>query len=157
MILESSQSFTLKHPRGFDEALRFVRTPELALSRVRFLTHLTSQDGQLGGQLIVKTPGLGDIHLPFACSLQDEPDGASLLAVSLPEKNWVAVNGRARVTPDALMTFEFQFTAHVTLPDVPGWGGAAFEKMVRAAAQRTLTRVAEALPRDIQAALPALE
>ena len=157
MRLESNQQFSLHHPQGFQEALKFVRSPERSLSRVRFLTNLSSENGQVSGQLIVKTPGIGDIHLPFASTLREEPDGASLHALTLPEKNWVEVNGQASVTQDALMTFNFQFTAHVTLPEVPGWGGAAFEKMVNAAAQRTLTRVAEALPRDIQAALPAFE
>lgn len=157
MILESSQRFTLKHPHGAEAALQFVRLPERSLARVRFLSNLTSQDAQVSGQLVVKTPGLGDIHLPFTSTLKEERDGATLHALPLSEKNWVAVNGQATVTPDAVMTFDFQFTAHVTLPDVPGWGGAAFEKMVNAAAQRTLTRVAEALPRDIQAALPPVE
>ncbi|WP_135227629.1 DUF3809 domain-containing protein [Deinococcus fonticola] len=157
MILESAQTFTLKHPRGFDEALRFVRSPEVSLARVRFLSDLTNRDGQVGGHLTVKTPGLGDIYLPFASQLQQEPDGASLQALTLPDRNWVAVDGRASVIPTADMTFRFHFTAHVTLPDVPGWGSAAFEKMVSAAAQRTLMRVAEALPRDLEAALPTPE
>ena len=40
------------------------------------------------------------------------------------------------------------------LPEAEGWGGAAFEKMVRSAAERTLTRLAGELPQGIGAALP---
>ena len=57
-------------------------------------------------------------------------------------------------TEGAELHFTFQFRAHLATPDAQGWGGAAFEKMIRAAASRTLDRVARELPSSIRAALP---
>lgn len=163
MILNSEQEFSLVHPVDQGQALSFVRSPGTSLSQVRFLSDIRVHDDQLRGTLLVKAPGLGEVDLPFVSQMIEIPEGAALRALALPGENaWVAVNGQASVEASveagvaaSVMHFTFQFTAHLTLPDVPGWGGAAFEKMVNAAAQRTLRRVAEALPRDIQAALSA--
>lgn len=108
----------------------------------------------LSGRVKVKAPALGEINLPFRSIVLEQPRGSSLVPEALPhERAWVAVAGEVAVSEEAVMSFQFHFVGHVNLPDVPGWGSAAFEKMVNAAAQRTLSRVAEALPRDIEAAL----
>lgn len=154
MIIEASQEFTIQHPGGVESALVFVRSPEVALAAVRFLKELRVVNQELVGQLLVKAPALGEIDLPFKSALVAEPRGATLQPVALSsERVWVAVAGQALVSDQAVMTFQFHFTGHLSLPDTPGWGGVAFEKMVNAAAQRTLSRVTEALPRDIQQAL----
>ena len=44
------------------------------------------------------------------------------------------------------LRYAFHFTAHIEMPSAEKWGGAAFEKMVRAAAERTLARLARELP-----------
>ena len=70
------------------------------------------------------------------------------------------MRGQAQVSGDLdgsgayPLTFHFRFRAHLTLPATEGWGGAAFEKMVQAAAARTLDRVARELPAGIARALP---
>ena len=61
------------------------------------------------------------------------------------------------------VSFDFQFRAHLALSQTddppqagaagPGWGGAAFGKMVRAAAGRTLQRVSSELPGGIHEAM----
>lgn len=160
MILRAEQSFTLAFKGGQESALRFVRSPLQALSRARFLRELQQENGMLSGQLVVSAPGLGTIDLPFQSDLQFTPEGAELLPRALPqERAWVSVAGQARVErgtapQGTAIHFAFQFEGHVTLPEVGGWGGAAFEKMVVAAAQRTLNRVTAALPQDVKNAMP---
>ncbi len=154
MLLEATQSFELRHPGTSQDALHFVRTPAVALSQLRFIRGLDTKQEQVRGELIVPVAMLGDVDLPFSSRLQSTPDGAVLLAAELPdERAWVEVNGQATVDSQNKMSFAFQLRAHLQLPEAEGWGSAAFEKMVRAAANRTLERIAAALPGGIQAAL----
>lgn len=158
MILQASQDFTLPFTGTRESALEFVRSPQVALSRARFLTGLHSQAEHFSGELVVRAPGLGDVILPFHSVLERTPEGALLRGQNLEgERAWVSVNGRASVLEGRQIEFQFDFVAHVGLPAGEGWGGAAFEKMVKAASQRTLARIAEALPRDIGAALSEVE
>lgn len=135
---------------------------------------------ELRGELIVQLPVLGQVDLPFFSVLQFSEEGASLLPQPLEhERAWVEVRGVAQVhslggsqagsPPDSSgstpVSFDFQFRAHLATPqtgDSPeagaagqGWGGAAFSKMVRAAAGRTLQRVASELPGGIHEAMQA--
>lgn len=154
MILEAQQRFALRHPGGHAAALAFVRDPGLALSQVRFLRGLKTADGEVGGELVVTVPILGEVDLPFRSVVVPTPGGAELRPLPLAgERAWVEVSGQARVD-GAQVHFEFGFRAHLALPEAEGWGGAAFEKMVRAAAGRTLERVAQQLPASVARALP---
>lgn len=156
MILEAQQSFSLTHPHGQAEALAFVRDPALALSRVRFLRGLEGNPEGVRGELIVPVPVLGEVDLPFFSLLHLAPDGATLTPQPITgERAWVEVSGTASADGAGLITFHFHFVAHLATPEAEGWGGAAFEKMVRAAAGRTLERVARELPQGIGAALAA--
>ena len=154
MILDAEQTFTLPYPGPPADAVAFVRDPARALVRLRFLRDLRADQESVRGELVVPLPGLGDADLPFHSLLSLTPDGADLIPQALSgERAWVEVAGQARAEGTDLH-FAFQFRAHLVTPDAQGWGGAAFEKMIRAAATRTLDRVARELPGSIQAALP---
>ncbi|MBX8465858.1 DUF3809 domain-containing protein [Deinococcus sp. RIT780] len=154
MIFDAAQTFTLPYPGPPADALAFVRDPARALGRLRFLRDLRVGEGGVRGELVVPLPGLGDADLPFHSLLRLTPDGANLIPQALSgERAWVEVSGQARAE-GAELHFTFQFRAHLATPDAQGWGGAAFEKMIRAAAGRTLDRVARELPGSIRAALP---
>lgn len=154
MILDAEQTFTLPYPGPPADAVAFVRDPARALGRLRFLRDLRADQESVRGELVVPLPGLGDADLPFHSLLSLTPDGADLIPQALSgERAWVEVAGQARAEGTDLH-FAFQFRAHLVTPDAQGWGGAAFEKMIRAAATRTLDRVARELPGSIQAALP---
>ena len=155
MILRAEQTFTLRHPHGQAAALAFVREPATALAGVRFLRGLGTDGGQVWGELLVTVPLLGEVDLPFRSELVQTPQGAELRPLTLTgERAWVAVAGQAAAAEDGEMAFAFQFQAHLATPEAEGWGGAAFEKMVQAAAGRTLERVAKALPEGLAAGLP---
>lgn len=160
MIIEAGQQFTLPFPGPAADALAFVRDPARALSQVRFLRDLRADGAGVRGELLVPLPVLGAVDLPFRSALRVTPHGAALEPQPpLDERAWVDVTGDARVlTPNGAaggvaLHFDFHFRAHLATPAADGWGTAAFEKMVRAAAGRTLDRVARELPRGIQAAL----
>ena len=149
MIVEAQQAFTLPWPGDEAAALAFVRDPARALSRVRFLRDLRAGEGGVRGELLVPLPGLGEVDLPFYSVLTATPDGAVLTPQPVSgERAWVEVAGQARLDAGTLH-FAFEFRAHLATPDAQGWGGAAFEKMIRAAAGRTLDRVARELPAGI--------
>lgn len=156
--IEASQTFALTHPGGPAVALAFVRDAGRALSQVRFLRNLRAGPQEVSGELVVTVPVLGEVDLPFRSRLEETPQGAALIPQPVTGKRaWVEVAGQAQVDGDGTATFHFQFRAHLGLPQAEGWGGAAFEKMVRAAAARTLERVAGELPVGIGAAMAADE
>ncbi|WP_119674117.1 DUF3809 domain-containing protein [Deinococcus sp. RM] len=149
MIVEATQDFTLPWTGDDAAALAFVRDPARALARVRFLRDLRADGEGVRGELLVPLPGLGEVDLPFHSVLTATPDGATLTPQAISgERAWVEVAGQARLDGRTLH-FAFQFRAHLATPDAQGWGGAAFEKMIRAAAARTLDRVARELPAGI--------
>lgn len=149
MIVEATQDFTLPWTGDDAAALAFVRDPARALARVRFLRDLRADGEVVRGELLVPLPGLGEVDLPFHSVLTATPDGGALTPQAISgERAWVEVAGQARLDGGALH-FAFQFRAHLATPDAQGWGGAAFEKMIRAAAARTLERVARELPAGI--------
>ncbi|CAM3606834.1 DUF3809 domain-containing protein [Deinococcus frigens] len=166
MIIEAGRHFTLPAPGSAAEALAFVRDPARALSRLHFLRGLHVHGDELRGELLVPLPVLGEADLPFLCVLAPTPDGATLTPQPIEgERAWVEVTGQAQVLEGAQaarggetaveVTFNFLFRAHLATPDAQGWGGAAFEKMVRAAAGRTLERVTQELPEGLREALEA--
>lgn len=156
MLIEAHQSFTLAHPGGQEAALAFVRDAGVALARVRFLRNLRADHEGVTGELIVPVPVLGEVDLPFRSLLTVTPGGATLTPQTVTgERAWVEVAGQAEVDERGSVTFHFHFRAHLTTPPAEGWGGVAFEKMVRAAAGRTLERVAGELPAGIWEAMRA--
>jgi hypothetical protein len=155
VILLARQQFTLRHPDGGPAALEFVRDPARALAAVDFLRALDADTQQVRGELVVSVPVMGEVDLPFISHLHVIPEGAELRPQLLEhERAWVEVGGVAQASMVGDMAFSFEFRAHLALPEGSGWGGAAFEKMARAAAERTLERLARTLPASIAAALP---
>ncbi|WP_261663175.1 DUF3809 domain-containing protein [Deinococcus sp. Marseille-Q6407] len=165
MQFGAQQTFTLHHPGAPAAALAWAQAAEQSLGQVTFL-----QDVQLSGQapdprllsgeLKVPVPLLGDITLPFLSELALTPAGATLTPQPLPERRgWVEVRGLAAVGPAAAggsgtpVELSFDFQAFLRLPDSGNVGGVAFEKMVRATAQRTLKRVMAELPGQLQASM----
>ncbi|MDV6374632.1 DUF3809 domain-containing protein [Deinococcus arenicola] len=166
MIIEAGRHFSLTAPGSAAHALAFVRDPARVLSRLHFLRGLTLVDNELRGELLVPLPVLGEADLPFLCLLAQTPDGATLTPQPITgERAWVEVTGQAQVMEGAQaegdgeavieVNFDFLFRAHLATPDAQGWGGAAFEKMIRAAAGRTLERVTQELPEGLREALEA--
>lgn len=157
MILAAAQTFSLNHPAGHQAALGFVREPGRSLSRLTFLRDLQADGSEVRGVLAVTFPVLGEVTLPFVSRIEQMPDGAVLLPLPIAdERAWVEVGGQATVAENSSeMHFEFNFQAHLAVPEAEGWGGAAFEKMVRAAAGRTLERIAAALPKGLAEAINA--
>ncbi len=166
MIIEAGRHFTLQAPGSARDTLAFVRDPMRTLSRLHFLRGLRVDGAGVRGELMVPLPVLGEADLPFLCALAHTPDGATLTPQPIAgERAWVEVTGQAQVLEGAQaagsgetaveVAFNFLFRAHLATPDVQGWGGAAFEKMVRAAAGRTLDRVTRELPEGLREALEA--
>ncbi|MBB6017817.1 DUF3809 domain-containing protein [Deinococcus radiopugnans] len=166
MIIEAGRHFTLQAPGSAAATLAFVRDPARALSRLHFLRGLNVEGHEVRGELLVPLPVLGEADLPFVCVLAHTPDGATLTPRPIEgERAWVEVTGQAQVLEGAQaarsgetvveVAFNFLFRAHLATPDAQGWGGAAFEKMVRAAAGRTLDRVTQELPEGLREALEA--
>lgn len=159
MQFGAQQSFTLTHPGSPAAALAWAQAADEALARVTFLQDVRLEGETLSGELRVPVPLLGEITLPFVSVLARTDTGASLTPQPLPERRgWVEVTGTAAVAQEAAaggtpMQLSFDFQAHLRLPDSQNVGGAAFEKMVRATAQRTIERVLAELPGQLQASM----
>ncbi|WP_424950886.1 DUF3809 domain-containing protein [Deinococcus sp.] len=149
MQIEASQAFTLPFPGSHEEALAFMQDPARSLSGVTFLRDLQADAEGIRAVLLVNVPLLGEIDLPLSSRLVKTPRGARLEAQSLDgERAWIELNGEG-MAAESELHYAFRFIAHIELPSAEKWGGAAFEKMVRAAAERTLTRLARELPEGI--------
>ena len=158
MQIEAEQAFTLPFPGSHEDALAFLRDPARALSGVRFLRDLHADAEGVRAVLVVNVPMLGEIDLPLVSRLIHTPQGARLDALPVEgERAWIELNGegtaQGRTAQGSDLHYAFRFTAHIELPSAEKWGGAAFEKMVRAAAERTLSRLARELPEGMARSL----
>ena len=152
MIVSAREQFELAAPAD-EAALAFLRNPVQALSKVRFLREVQVSGQTISGVLAVQLPLLGEVTLPFVSVLEDTPTGARLLPQAIEqERAWLEVVGEGKLLTGQL-GYVFEFRAHLDTPAADKWGGAAFEKMVQAAASRTMSRVAQDLPRALAAAL----
>ncbi|MFC6616621.1 DUF3809 domain-containing protein [Deinococcus radiophilus] len=155
----AQQAFTLHHPGDTAAALAWARAADQSLAQVDFLTDVRlSEENDLSGELNVPVPLLGEATLPFISRLSNAPLGATLDPHPLPERRgWVEVRGVAEVqeggTDGTSVRLSFDFQAFLQLPGSQNVGGAAFEKMVRATAQRTIERVLAQLPGQLQASM----
>ncbi len=149
MQIEAEQTFTLEFPGTPQDALAFLRDPARSLAYVRFLRDLDVSGPEVRAVLLVNVPMLGEIDLPLHSRLVHTPQGAGLEAQPIAgERAWIELNGEG-TAEGRLLSYAFRFTAHIEMPSAEKWGGAAFEKMVRAAAERTLSRLARELPEGI--------
>lgn len=155
-MVYSQQQFQLSHTLTYEAALAFVRQPHLSLRHVHFLYQLNfdqaPEGGILSGKLRLRIPVIGEVTLPFRSQLQHTETGAILIPdTSSDARLWVEVGGLATVKEE-LLQFDFEFRAHLPTNETE-WGTKAFEKMVDAAANRTLARVSGALPEALTQAL----
>ncbi|MFC4456446.1 DUF3809 domain-containing protein [Deinococcus sonorensis] len=155
MRIEAEQTFTLPFPGSPEAALAFLRDPARALARVRFLKQLQADAAGVRAVLLVQVPMLGEVDLPLHSSLVQLDGSARLEAQPLTdERAWIELWGDGAVQPgdsagSSALAYHFRFVAHLALPEAEQWGGAAFEKMVQAAARRTLERLTRELPEAI--------
>ncbi len=111
---------------------------------------------------------LASTQLASTALLNSNLLGASLTGQPIEnQRAWVEVGGQAQLfagPPNEMqpeipleipLEFDFQFKAHIELPSADGWGSNAFEKMVNAAAGRTLERMVQELPAGIARAIAA--
>ena len=149
MQIEAEQAFTLEFPGTPASALIFLRDPARSLAGVRFLRDLHVSGPEVRAVLVVNVPMLGETLLPLHSRLMYTPQGARLEAQPVEgERAWIELSGEGQAE-GTLLSYHFRFTAHIEMPSAEKWGGAAFEKMVRAAAERTLARLARELPESI--------
>jgi hypothetical protein len=147
--IEADQAFTLSFPGTPDAALAFLRSPARELAEVSFLRNLQVAGHDVRAVLVVNVPMLGEIDLPLHSLLVDTPQGARLQAQPMVgERAWIELSGEG-TAQGSVLHYQFHFTAHIEMPSAEKWGGAAFEKMVRAAAERTLSRLARELPEGL--------
>ena len=153
MQIEAEQTFSLSHPGTPAQALAFLRSPGRALSGLPFLRDLTVHGHSVRAVLLVNVPLLGEIDLPMHSLLVPTDQGARLESQPLEgERAWIELSGNG-MAEGARLRYSFRFRAHIEVPSAEKWGGAAFEKMVRAAAERTLSRLARELPTGIARAM----
>ncbi|WP_161880250.1 DUF3809 domain-containing protein [Deinococcus alpinitundrae] len=155
MIVEASELFTLTAPPDHAAALAFLRDPARSLARVRFLRDVQVGGAQVRGVLAVQLPMVGEVTLPFFSVLENTESGARLIPQGLQnERAWLEVAGEGKLSGPLLeLEYAFVFRAHLSIPTAEKWGGSAFEKMVQAAASRTMARVTQELPKALAAAL----
>jgi Protein of unknown function (DUF3809) len=155
VIVEAHQDFGQETSLAEAHALAFLRDPARLLLKVSFLRDLQVTGQEVRGVLAVQLPLLGEVSLPFFSVLEDTQRGARLVPQPVEHKRaWLEVGGDGVLDGSAL-SYTFVFRAHLDTPAAEKWGGAAFEKMVQAAAGRTIARVAQALPRALAEALAA--
>ena len=155
MIVEAREDFGQGTSLAPESALTFLRDPARLLSHVGFLRDLQVSGREVRGVLAVQLPLLGEVSLPFFSVLEDTQRGARLSPrVTEHKRAWLEIGGDGLLSGETLQ-YQFVFRAHLDTPAAEKWGGAAFEKMVQAAASRTIARVAQALPRALAEALAA--
>ena len=157
MIVEARQSFALVYPGPAPEALDFLRDPVRSLRHVRFLRDLSRAGDAVRAELVVGLPMLGELHLPFESELLSLERGAELRPRELTGNAWAELVGHGEVMErgqsESELRYRLHVLAHLTVPAASKWGGGAFEKMVRAAAARTLERVAHEFPEGVRQAM----
>ncbi|WP_293914846.1 DUF3809 domain-containing protein [Deinococcus sp.] len=157
MIVEAHEDFSAPTALAPEFALAFLRDPTRLLSRVSFLREVEVSGQEVRGVLAVQLPLLGEVSLPFFSVLENTERGARLTPQPIEHRRaWLEVGGEGRLDAEldaAALAYAFVFRAHLDTPTAEKWGGAAFEKMVQAAASRTIARVAQALPRALAEAL----
>ncbi len=176
MILETQQQLSFPTRLTPSSALAFIRSPQQLLTQLSFLQEVEQRGEQVSGVLALSFPMLGEVTLPFVSLMSQQPHGAVLLPQALThERAWLEIAGQGHLEPPSdqpgqsdytttqlprhrQIHYHFQFRAYLQTPDVAQqWGAKAFEKMVQASAQRTINRVAQALPVAFARALETAE
>ncbi|MEM6430542.1 MAG: DUF3809 domain-containing protein [Deinococcota bacterium] len=117
---------------------------------------------QVEASIVVNAALFGERALSFQSFVRPTAKGARLEALpfSEPKLGWAEVSGTALVQPlpqGSNITYSFDITIHLDLPEAEKWGGKALSKMIHYTAQRTLERITNAFPSDIQSAADAFD
>jgi hypothetical protein len=166
------------------DAIDFVRNAQVSLSKASFIQDLQTSrasDPQVGLELEPEeTPGdraeaslvsaripvnaalFGQQELVFQSLLVPTPCGASLESLPLHDHKpgWAEVAGEAEVRPHpkgSQVTYRFDITIHLHLPEPEKWGGRALLKMIEYTAQRVLQNITSQFPGAVQAAAREVE
>ena len=142
-------------------AVTFVRDVPRSLAYAAFIRDMAVFEvGQLKhvrALLPVNAAFFGQQELMFESILQPTTRGAELspLPISEPRLGWAEVAGRAEVQPlpsGSRVSYAFDITIHLNLPEPDKWGGRALLKMIHFTAQRVLENIAADFPEAVQRA-----
>lgn len=148
------------------EAILFVRDAERSLSQANFIEELEHfcLEGQahVRARIPVNAALFGQQTLVFESRLEPIPKGARLTGVPLEayHPGWAEVTGEAIVRPlpeGSHVSYHFDITIHLSLPEPERWGGQALTKMIQFTAQRVLESISAEFPKAVQAAATELE
>ena len=164
-------------------AVDFVRDAEASLSKVTFIQHLeafpsvatlegppesargldeTTSETTVRARIPVNAALFGQQELAFQSLLLPTPRGAVLRSVPLKHlrPGWAEVAGEAEVRPHpggSHVSYHFDITIHLHLPEPERWGGRALLKMIHFTAERVLSAITAEFPGAVQAAAREVE
>ena len=166
MKISNVVHFEFELALGLETAVRFVQDVQQSLSKASFIhdMQLWHDSGQqhLRASIAVNAALFGQHDLSFESIVHPEAQGAWLEPQVLSEKalGWAEVGGRARVqglAQGSHVSYDFDITIHLDLPEPEKWGGRALLKMIHFTAERVLSTITEAFPAAVQEAADAFE
>ncbi|ADI14312.1 DUF3809 domain-containing protein [Truepera radiovictrix] len=161
MKIAHAVHFTFDLALRLPDAVAFVQDVRTSLCKASFLHDMqVTQVGELQhvrASIPINAALFGQRELSFESVAKPEPRGATLspLPFSEPRLGWAEVAGRAAVSPlpsGSRVTYDFDITIHLDLPEPEKWGGRALLKMIHFTAQRVLESIAAEFPRAVQMA-----
>ena len=156
-------NFSLTLPKR--TAIAFVQDVTTSLGQASFLTelHLThAPKPVVTASIPVNAALFAQQTLQFASQLETTPDGARLhaLPIDSDKPGWAEVSGEATVLPTpqgSSVSYHFDITIHLRLPEPEKWGGKALMKMIEFTAGRVLESITAEFPEAVQRAAQAAE
>lgn len=160
MTFDHAVRFELDVDLDHAAAVEFVRDVGASLARASFLRDLEvgPPDGSgaalVAATLPVNAALFGQRDLPFRSRLHHVQGGARLegLDLEVDGPGWARVSGDVAVTRvegRARLSYAFDITVHVALPEPERWGGQALTRMIAFTATTVLRRVTDAFPAAI--------
>ena len=169
MKLTHAVPFEFDLSLGVQSAISFVQDAETSLSRASFIRDMKVTPVAPGddasfvrASIPINAALFGQQTLSFQSLLEPTPRGARLVALPFEEDKmgWAEVAGEATVYPlphGTRVTYHFDITIHLDLPEPEKWGGRALTKMIQFTAQQVLERIAGEFPKAVQAAAAEVE
>lgn len=163
------------------DAIDFVRDAQVSLSKAPFINDLQTRrwselqvDAQetsagepteaslVSARIPVNAALFGQQELVFQSLLIPTSRGALLESLPLHDHKpgWAEVAGEAEVRPHprgSQVTYRFDITIHLHLPEPEKWGGRALIKMIEYTAQRVLQNITSQFPGAVQTAAREVE
>ncbi len=146
------------------EAITFVRNADISLKNASFIENLSVSDNgkHVSAAIPVNAALFGQQKLAFQSTLEATPKGAKLNALELEtdQPGWAEVAGEAVVQArpkGSYVSYSFDITIHLRLPEAEKWGGKALTKMIEFTAQKVLENVTSQFPCAVQKAAKEVE